>query len=567
MRGIIVERNAKFDSFQKEIQTLKLQLSANIESNKLLNTQMDVLKKYFSEKQDKYIEEIIDLEKKKKAHDNILLGYQNPLCLCKAQRKQPALYCGYTLVKKHDTLYVIDTEETLILAEESRLKMKEKQANPLVKEKKVDITPIDYTALNKLSKHFQTLSQDIMYLAMHSNDDLVDIYDGMKKSYVEAYSQCLELEAELSKKKDMVEKYVYNELLKKQARALKPLDIALDYAWFTTRIQELLVYISATCPSSQKDSKKLVAVTPINRLRQVPFEKSRVNNSTNAIGSKPRKNTTNNRIPRPSSSNPKHKNVKVYPRNVNSSLNKKNRVFVCNANVKHVVLNVNSEFLCSTCNECLFDANHDMCVVDYLNDVNARARAKSKSVKTKEWKPTGLPKLKYEKDHLCSACSLGKSKKYSHKPKDENSNQEELYLLHMDLSGPMRVESIHGKKYILVIVDDFSRFTWVKFLRSKDETPEFIIKFLKKVQVALNATVRNIRTDNGTEFVNQSLRSYYEDVGITHQTSVARTPQQNDVVERQNRTLVEAARTMWIFSKAPLFLWAESVATAFYTQN
>ncbi|GJX13180.1 integrase, catalytic region, zinc finger, CCHC-type containing protein [Tanacetum coccineum] len=137
----------------------------------------------------------------------------------------------------------------------------------------------------------------------------------------------------------------------------------------------------------------------------------------------------------------------------------------------------------------------------------------------------------------------------------------------MDLCGPMRVQSIKGKKYILVIVDDYSRFTWVKFLRSKDETPEFVTNFLKQIQVGLNKTVRFIRTDNGTEFVNQVMSEYYEGVGIFHQTSVPRTPQQNGVVERRNRTLVEAARTMMIFSKAPMFLWAEAVATACYTQN
>ncbi|GKD24221.1 putative ribonuclease H-like domain-containing protein [Tanacetum coccineum] len=84
--------------------------------------------------------------------------------------------------------------------------------------------------------------------------------------------------------------------------------------------------------------------------------------------------------------------------------------------------------------------------------------------------------------------------------------------------------SINGKKYILVIVDDYSRFTWVKFLASKDEAPDFIIKFLKMIQVRLNTHVRNIRTDNGTEIVNQTLRSYYESDGISHETSVARSP-------------------------------------------
>ncbi|GJZ67281.1 retrovirus-related pol polyprotein from transposon TNT 1-94 [Tanacetum coccineum] len=179
----------------------------------------------------------------------------------------------------------------------------------------------------------------------------------------------------------------------------------------------------------------------------------------------------------------------------------------------------------------------------------------------------GLPRLKFEKDHLCSACQLGKSKKFSHRPKSENTNMEVLHTLHMDLCGPMRVQSINGKKYILVIVDDYTRFTWVKFLRSKDETPEFVTNFLKQIQVGLNKTVRFIRTDNGTEFVNQVMSEFYEGVGIFHQKSIPRTPQQNGVVERRNHTLVEAARTMMIFSKAPMFLWAEAVATACYTQN
>ncbi|GJV97559.1 retrovirus-related pol polyprotein from transposon TNT 1-94, partial [Tanacetum coccineum] len=150
----------------------------------------------------------------------------------------------------------------------------------------------------------------------------------------------------------------------------------------------------------------------------------------------------------------------------------------------------------------------------------------------------GLPKLKFEKDHLCSACAIGKSKKKPHKPKYEDTNQEKLYLLHMDLCGPMRTKSVNGKNYILVIVYDYSRFTWVKFLRSKDEAPDFITKFLKMIQK----------------------------VGISHETSVARTPQQNGVVERRNRTLIEAGRMMLIYAKAPLFLWAEAVATAYFDE-
>nr|GEX64042.1 retrovirus-related Pol polyprotein from transposon TNT 1-94 [Tanacetum cinerariifolium] len=156
----------------------------------------------------------------------------------------------------------------------------------------------------------------------------------------------------------------------------------------------------------------------------------------------------------------------------------------------------------------------------------------------------GLPKLIFEKDHLCLACAMGKSTKKSHKPKTKDTNKEKLYLLHMDLCGPMRVESVNGKKYILVIVDDYSRFTWVKFLRSKDEAPDCIIKFLKMIQVRLKVPVHRIQTDNKTEFVNQTLRKYYEEVGISNETSVARSPQQNGIVERRNRTLIEATRTI-----------------------
>ncbi|GJT11438.1 retrovirus-related pol polyprotein from transposon TNT 1-94 [Tanacetum coccineum] len=113
----------------------------------------------------------------------------------------------------------------------------------------------------------------------------------------------------------------------------------------------------------------------------------------------------------------------------------------------------------------------------------------------------------------------------------------------------MRVVSINGKKYLLIIVNDYSRFTWAKCLRSKDEALDFIIKFLKMIQVRLKTPVRRIRTENRTEFINQTLREYYEKVGISHETSVARSLQKNGVVERRNHTLIEAACTMLIYTK------------------
>nr|GFC89180.1 putative ribonuclease H-like domain-containing protein [Tanacetum cinerariifolium] len=134
------------------------------------------------------------------------------------------------------------------------------------------------------------------------------------------------------------------------------------------------------------------------------------------------------------------------------------------------------------------------------------------------------------------------------------NSRQRLHLLHMDLCGPMRITSINGKRDILVIVDDYSRYTWVHFLRSKDEAPAMIIMFLKRITVLLQSPVIIIRTDNGTEFKNQVLKEYFDSVGIPHQMSSVRTPQQNEVVERRNQMLVEAARTMLIFSRAPLIL-------------
>ncbi|GJX24427.1 retrovirus-related pol polyprotein from transposon TNT 1-94 [Tanacetum coccineum] len=652
------------------------------------------------------------------------------------------------------------------------------------------------------------LYQDVMCISMHVDVENTCVmptisdniaYAEMEQSYIDEYGKVLELEAKLSKKKNVVEKVAYDELsnrylpllspklkrnreahvdylqkakeyadtlsdIVEQAKALTPLDNALEYACkFTTRIQELLVYVNATCPSSPNKNEKLAASAKTNKSKTFRFEEPRKSTSdtpnqtdsrnskitnppflnstgvkitTSGSGSQPSGNTKKNKISCTTRSIQKNK-VEEHLRSVKSSFNKKNRVSECNANSKTNVLKANSKFVCKTCNECLFNACYDLCVVDYLNTVNKRAKSRSaKRNKKQEWKPTivppkkpvpakvvkktppssnkirkpnatnvssssksksvdskisnnsepnknwrsnvstsssssrvhsskfmgtvrfgndhvaaivgyedyqignvtisqvyfveglgynlfsvgqfcdsdlevafrkhtcfvrdleasktksglwhrrlshlnfgtinelakqglvrGIPKLKYQKDHLCFACALRKSKKHTHKPKSEDSIQEKLYLLHMDLCGPTRVESINGKKHILVIVKDYSWFTWVKYIRSKDGTLKFVIKFLKQIQVRLNATVRNIRTDNGTEFINQTLKSYYEDVGISYQTLVARTLQQNDVVERRNRTLVEAARTMLIFSNAPLYLWVEAVATTCFTQN
>ncbi|KAJ9542217.1 hypothetical protein OSB04_028723 [Centaurea solstitialis] len=178
-----------------------------------------------------------------------------------------------------------------------------------------------------------------------------------------------------------------------------------------------------------------------------------------------------------------------------------------------------------------------------------------------------LLETRLSKDTLCSACEKGKMKKSSHPPKMETNCHHPLDMLHMDLCGPMRVESLARKKYMLVLVDEYSRYTWVEFLRAKSDAADLIIAFIKRIQILLGRQMKKLRSDNGTEFRNVKLQSFLEEVGISHNFSTVRTPQQNGVVERKNRTLVEAARSMIAHSGVPPSLWAEAVSTACYTQN
>nr|GFA02382.1 retrovirus-related Pol polyprotein from transposon TNT 1-94 [Tanacetum cinerariifolium] len=447
--------------------------------------------------------------------------------------------------------------------------------------------------------------------------------------------------------------------IEENERLLNPLNTSLDYASkYTKRIQELLIILKQTCPCINDLGTKLMAVTPKNNHKKIRFTKhipssgnipikttsstnvvsnkpvlssTGVNLLTSASGSQPQGNTKKDRIQRTQSRAKKNK-LEDHPRTVRPSLNNKKSVVNTKSISSVPNSNVNFDLKCATCNRCLFSDNHDLCVLEFINSVNARVKSKSamkpvvqivlwylnsgcskhmtvdrsqhinfvqkflgtvkfgnvhvatimgygdykignvtilrvyfveglghnlfsvgqlcdsdlevafrqhtcfirnlygvdlltgsrgnnlytlslqdmmasspicllsKASKTKSWLwhrrlshlnfdainhlarqglVRGLPKLKFKKDHLCSACAMGKSKKKSHKPKSEDTNQEKLYLLHMDLCGPMRVESVNGKEYILVLVDDYSRFTWVKCLRSKDEASDFIIKFLK----------------------------------------------------------------------------------------
>ncbi|GJU80608.1 putative ribonuclease H-like domain-containing protein [Tanacetum coccineum] len=174
----------------------------------------------------------------------------------------------------------------------------------------------------------------------------------------------------------------------------------------------------------------------------------------------------------------------------------------------------------------------------------------------------GFPSKLFENDHTCVAYQKRKQHKASCKTKTVSSICKPLQLLHMDLFGPVSIRSINKKSYCLVVTDDFSRFSWVFFLATKDETPEILKNFITGIENQLDHKVKIIRCDNETEFKNRIMNEFCEMKGIRREFSVARTPRQNGVAERKNRTLIEAARTMLTDSKLPTTFWAEAVNTA-----
>jgi transposase InsO family protein len=130
----------------------------------------------------------------------------------------------------------------------------------------------------------------------------------------------------------------------------------------------------------------------------------------------------------------------------------------------------------------------------------------------------------------------------AHHSKNVMTTSRPLELLHMDLFGPVAYLSIGGSKYGLVIVDDFSHFTWVFFLQDKTETQQTLKRFLRRAQNEFELKVKKIRSDNGSEFKNLQVEEYLEEEGIKHEFSAPYTPQQNGVVERKNMTLIDMAQ-------------------------
>nr|GEW69343.1 putative ribonuclease H-like domain-containing protein [Tanacetum cinerariifolium] len=179
----------------------------------------------------------------------------------------------------------------------------------------------------------------------------------------------------------------------------------------------------------------------------------------------------------------------------------------------------------------------------------------------------GLPSKCFENDHTCVACLKEKQHKAFCKTKLVNYVSKPLHTFHMDLFGPTSVSSLNHKWYCLVMTNDFSRFTWTFFIRTKDETSSILRNFITKIENLKDPKVKIIRCDNGGEFKNKEMNEFCTKKGIRREFNNARTPQQNGVAERRNRTLIEATRTMLADAKLPVTFWAEAVNIACYVQN
>nr|GEZ96083.1 hypothetical protein [Tanacetum cinerariifolium] len=339
-----------------------------------------------------------------------LSSYKSNVLFEKAQQIRPMLYDGSVIAKETNVISIDDSKETLMLEEESRSKMLLKQSDPMVLEKKVNIKSINYAELNRSSKDYGMYKLDLVTLAPKDKNN--------RETHIYYLNYTIEQAAILM---EIVE----------QAKSLNPLDSA---SYFTCKyvklIQELLGYTTDTCPGIHKPSKKLIAVMPINKKKIVRFTKSVISSSTSkkqlgfsqtntkqttnnyvststgvslstkSSRSKSTDNTKNDRMQISSRTQKKNK-VEDHSKVVKSCLNKPNCVVEPseNANVHHFKLNTNSELMCVICNSFMFDARYELCVLEFVSDMNASYKSKSvKKAKNKEeWKPSGkvLTKIGY----------------------------------------------------------------------------------------------------------------------------------------------------------------------------
>ncbi|GJW98962.1 hypothetical protein Tco_0180770 [Tanacetum coccineum] len=376
---------------------------------------VSLLKDDFKKEESRNIDREIAFEKRIKHLDNIVFKRDQS---AQTVHLEPKLYVG-DIIEKTNPIVIPDSEETLMLAEESCSKKLLKQKDPIMLEKNVNTTPVDYVVLNQLYKDFETrfvpqneLSAEQAFWSQNSMNSL--------EPNLSSRPTIVEVPKEISKVS------MVNTSLKKLKHHLAGFDVVVKERTTPTAftegyaklIQELPTHISKTCPSVNNTDGKLVAATPKNKDKRVIFTEpvtssgntitkttstsnlvsnkpmlssTGVKPSTSASGSQPSGNTKKDKIQQTPSSTQKNK-VEAHPKKVKSSLKNKDCVVAPKgtANVQHSKLNANSELKCVKCNGCMLSDNHDLCVLDFINNVNARVKSKSvkKSSKKKVWKPT-----------------------------------------------------------------------------------------------------------------------------------------------------------------------------------
>nr|GEV71470.1 hypothetical protein [Tanacetum cinerariifolium] len=471
-------------ALKEQVDSIEQNLSNQIKEKECLLQTFIVFKSESKEKEDKYMENEIDFEKKIKELDNFIfkvgqsaytvhmltkpqafydniykqaLGYQNSFYLNKAQQIKPNLYDGIVISNKHVTMHVIDDEETLILEDVSRSKMTEKDKDPEAVKRKISNKPIDYVKSNKIYEDFrkrfvpqQELSADET-LPKCSTSNYGSKSLGNKKNDMISQIPSRNM-------KNKVEAQPMN-VNKKNRVVVQIRNVDVKHSLLKANSE----HICATCKKSMfdgvRDMRLLDFVNNVNS--RITF--TIIGNScpltriTSANVVPPKKPTSH-------SAEPQKSELKVYskkPKNVKNAGSSKKAKIIESKNANHSEPN---HTWGSNATDILSSFSLVMtCCPDYSL-------------------VSGIRMFKTHDRELLSAHELCKGKKSSHQPNDEDTNQEKLYLLHMDLCGPMYVASINEKRYILVIVNDYLRFTWVRFLRSKDEAPEAIIKCIKNIQ-------------------------------------------------------------------------------------
>ncbi|GJZ34810.1 retrovirus-related pol polyprotein from transposon TNT 1-94 [Tanacetum coccineum] len=566
MRIIISDRNRKETSLKSELHSAQILLSSTVGHYKSKTEEVIILKKDFKQKEDKFLEEFLDIKRlKDKIEDRlykqdqsvqtvhmlckpksfydeknkVAIGYKNPLCLTRAKQAQSALYNGHVLVTTNHTPTVIhDSEDTREIAEITRKRMLLKMQSPLYLE-------ADMSKVHNKSKHISKLEREYLnlqlkYQHLQESFDNKNSHTSQEAPDFNSFFKIKNLEHQIQEKDNVIRdlKVLVANVNDRSCEPYNAKDVTalieqndgvrIELEKVKQHYKELYDSIKITrTHTSEKTSTLLNEIESLKaqlRSKESCFTSDSVEPKVLAPGMyaidvKP--------IPHPLKNNRSaHLNsISAILRRVKNQF----REIVMKARVVKPWIMHKHNFAC--------------------RDINGADILKGS-------RSTNLYTISIDEIMKSSLiCLLSKASK----SKSWLWHRRLNHLNFGTINDLARKDLVRGVYQLKLKRATSQPSTWEKARSSphktkSENTNKEVLQTLSHGSVGLNKTVRFIRTDNGTEFVNQVMSEYYEGVGIFHQKSILRTPQQNGVVERRNRTLVEAARTMMIFSKAPMFL-------------